>query len=720
MRKGFYWAWLSIAVGITFVIFFTSWNSVHRFPPISDIYPGSTEFGEDQSVDAIIPIEPVVKSENGTAAPAGMSATRSPRRQLRASDDEDQKLSSFSKISAPLREIIENEGSENISVIMWGDRETLRNISRSFPGKRRAGMKLFNSLPCISGTVKSDEALNLARIDGISWITLDREVKALSVNKLRETTGACEAYNLNPGSDAPLDGSGVTIAILDSGVDNEDLRNFDHGNSGEPRIKAVVDLTDENLPEEDLLLFSDYFGHGSHVAGIAAGNGGGGAYPEYAGIAPGADLVILRVLDSEGKGSVTALLKAIDWCITHREEYDLRVMNLSLGAPVTESYATDPLCRASALAVSEGIVVVCSAGNYGKNGKGEISFGSILSPGIEPSVITVGAIDTRGTASRKDDFIASFSSRGPTRGYYVDPESGETYYDNLLKPDLVAPGAWIPSVSSHRDEVFNLIMSCYGHNGLIIEGTDEYMRLNGTSMAAPVVSGAAALMLQANPGLTPALVKGALMFSSQRIDGETVLSQGAGILNIPGAVRLALALNPESSSLPPGANLLVGEGIPEPRDVISDEPIPWNSGIAEYDDNSTPEIGMLASQGVLWADGEVTKVKGIRFKNGLSVKDGTFWLNSKRMGRFYFSKERLCSDDADMEAGSIHGSGVLWSDNDKQWKRKGKKFVFSSTSCVDDEPIEAMSFVDTGDTVLNDWDILPYQTESNFVLVGEE
>ena len=149
-------------------------------------------------------------------------------------------------------------------------------------------------------------------------------------------------------------------------------------------------------------------------------------------------LISLGVLDSNGKGSTSNVIAAIDWVIANKSTYNIRVINMSLGTPPKDSYKTDPLCLAARRAYNAGIVVVASAGNFGKDIYGNKLYGGINSPGIEPSVITVGAVNTYGTDNRYDDTVATFSSRGPTRGYTT--VNGVRKYDNLIKPDIVAPG----------------------------------------------------------------------------------------------------------------------------------------------------------------------------------------------------------------------------------------------------------------------------------------
>ena len=143
-------------------------------------------------------------------------------------------------------------------------------------------------------------------------------------------------------------------------------------------------------------------------------------------------MISLAVLDGTGVGVSSNVIAAIDWCITNKATYNIRVINMSLGAPAKDSYKTDPLCLAARRAHNAGIVVVAAAGNRGKSLLGQKAYGGIDSPGIEPSVITVGATNSFGTDARSDDTIATYSSRGPTRGYSTDA-SGVKHYDNLIK-----------------------------------------------------------------------------------------------------------------------------------------------------------------------------------------------------------------------------------------------------------------------------------------------
>src|SRR5204863_5645776 len=147
-----------------------------------------------------------------------------------------------------------------------------------------------------------------------------------------------------------------------------------------------------------------------------------------AGSAPDASIVSLKVLDANGNGNIDSIISALDWVVANKDAYNIRVVNMSVGATITESYWTDPLTLAAKRVVDAGVVVVTAAGNRGKNGLGQSQFGGIISPGNAPWVLTVGASSTNGTTDRADDTMAGFSSHGPT------------YLDWAAKPDLVAPG----------------------------------------------------------------------------------------------------------------------------------------------------------------------------------------------------------------------------------------------------------------------------------------
>ncbi len=322
-----------------------------------------------------------------------------------------------------------------------------------------------------------------------------------------------------------FDGAGIGVAVIDSGVTSwHDDLTYQGSNPnvtvvGGQRVAAFVDFVNgRTQPYDDN-------GHGSHVAGIIAGNGYDTAGAR-AGIAPAANLVSLKVLDDHGGGYISNVIAGLDWVVVNHTTYNIRVVNLSVGAAVTESFKTDPLTLAAKRCVDAGIVVVTAAGNLGKNPTTlKPQYGAITSPGNAPWVLTVGAYSHEGTLTRLDDKMAAFSSHGPTAKDY------------LAKPDVVALGVGIVSLSAQASTMFTTRAQQLMIGSL--STTDlPYLSLSGTSMASPMVAGTVALMLQANPNLTPNLVKAIIEYTAQDYNYD-VLTQGAGFLNTKGAVDLA-------------------------------------------------------------------------------------------------------------------------------------------------------------------------------------
>jgi len=201
----------------------------------------------------------------------------------------------------------------------------------------------------------------------------------------------------------------------------------------------------------------------------------------------------------------------------------VRIINLSLGAPVLQPYRDDPLCEAVERAARAGIVVVVAAGNYGRTEDGKSVYGAITSPANSPHVISVGAVDTHDTAQRSDDTLASYSSKGPTR------------YDLIMKPDLVAPGSHIRSAEA----VDSYLSKTYPARHVSGNGPNAVMQLSGTSMAAGFVSGAAALVLDTRGSLTPRETRVALQLTSTFMPSAGLVGAGAGMINALAAVQLA-------------------------------------------------------------------------------------------------------------------------------------------------------------------------------------
>jgi serine protease AprX len=308
-------------------------------------------------------------------------------------------------------------------------------------------------------------------------------------------------------------GRGVGVAVIDTGIAG-DLVDFQTpGWQGSRVIASAVTnpcATDAN----------DHYGHGTHVAGLIAGNGL--LYPtdqpvfgKYMGVAPRANLVSVKVSDDDGNTTVLDVIYGIQFAVDNKTAYNIRVINLSLSSAAAESYTTDPLDAAVEQAWNSGITVVAAAGNEALT-----SDGVTFSPANDPWVITVGALDDKGTMTRLDDTLAPWSSRGLTQ-------------DGVRKPEVLAPGVGLVSTLAPNSDFAHICPAC------IVDG--RYFRAGGTSMATGVVSGAAALLIEAHPNWTPAQVKGALQATLVDVPGAGgVIDAGAALdANASATVNLA-------------------------------------------------------------------------------------------------------------------------------------------------------------------------------------
>jgi serine protease AprX len=360
----------------------------------------------------------------------------------------------------------------------------------------------------------------------VSQLLLEPAITAVTSNGMVAAVGAMEGQSARgkswPATDYPdvvgadyvwqqgFTGQGVTVAVVDTGISLHPA--FFRSVSGklENRLVGWKDFVDGSKRP------LDPNGHGTHIAGIIA-NTHQGSDGEWNGVAPGVNLAVARVLDRNGYGTYENVVQGIQWAVTNKEKYNIRVLNLSLVAPVQSPYFADPVNQAAMQAWASGIVVVTAAGNSGSD---PLSIGV---PGNTPYVITVGAFTDNYTPNDwNDDYLTPFSAAGPT-------------LDNFVKPDLVAPGGHIVSTmlpgsflarqhSANRVDAF-------------------YFSMAGTSQSAAVVSGVAALVVAAHPELTPDEVKYRLMFSAfPWVDLETtdalysMWQQGAGRVSAPDAV----------------------------------------------------------------------------------------------------------------------------------------------------------------------------------------
>ncbi len=555
-------------------------------------------------------------------------------------------------VAADLQEKVRKESPSNtvrLLVNLHGvDPLTVSNRVKELGGE--VG-KLFRNVDVMVLQLPLGAVAALAEVDGLEYIAPDRPVHGLA-SQIETTTGASLAYNgtLSSFLNLPgLDGTGVTVAVIDSGIDADHVDLKDQ-TKGRRRVVFSWDFTGRGG-------LDDPYGHGTHIAGIIAGDGSASyiAGRDYTGIAPGANLINFKVLDERGHGYVSNVVAAIDQAISIRNYYNLKIINLSLAAPPVDSYVNDAMCRAVERATKAGIVVVAAAGNFGLDQNSNKVYGGITSPGISPSAITVGATSTHGTDIRSDDTVARYSSRGPTLSHTTDPVTGQVVFDNLAKPDLVAPGTRVVSLERYSDYLVTTYPALHVDTGNNVNYKSRYMILTGTSMATGVVSGAVALMVQANPGLTPNQVKAILMYSAQIMDGADLFEQGAGMLNIDGAVRLSKSLSRYAYALPVGSPLATA-GLPSPQSVIAGETclwsqsLIWGGGMLRGDAALTTQQ-LAYAQSLIWGIGRLDSWGlGVTYYDGLYSDSYVVFGKNNQWNYVTWN------------AGTPTSSGLIWSD----------------------------------------------------------
>jgi len=363
---------------------------------------------------------------------------------------------------------------------------------------RRSGVKHTVRVPIAHGIATELTASLLARFStrsDVERIIYDAPVQltdtAFDASALATAYPAVvDAVAAWSGGLAPLTGKGVGVAVIDSGI------------SAHPDLGGRVIISRSFNPT--VTGTDDAYGHGTAVAGIIAGDGTASA-GRYIGIAPEANLINLRVNDGSGAAPTSAIMNAILWVVLNKDTFNIRVLNLSLLASVQESYQTSPIDAAVEYAWLKGIVVVVAAGNTGPNS-------ALYAPANDPYVITVGATDDHGTASIVDDTLAGFSAYGVTQ-------------DGFSKPDFVAPGRRIITTLAPNSN-FALSYPAY------LVG-DRYIQLSGTSVAAPIVSGVAALYAESRPSVRPGQLKGVLLATAHSL---SVTGSGTGYPDAAAAI----------------------------------------------------------------------------------------------------------------------------------------------------------------------------------------
>ena len=408
------------------------------------------------------------------------------------------------KVPKPLADRLDADPWASVPVIVQGQRG---NSSRSVAdavarsSSRAHRMQRFSSVPAVAVELRAQDVQKLVRQPGILSITEDAPMVSAGYTNPQAWPLASGVASLWTRSD-DVGASLPAIAVVDSGVD---ATRADFGG----RVVAQATLTSlaDNSP-------GDGSGHGTFVAGLAAGSA-----HRYAGAAPAAPIVSIDVTDDNGMAMTRDVIAAADWILANKDAHRIRVANFSLHSSQPSSFLTDPLARAVERLWHSGVVVVAAAGNYASPDK---PHGVPFAPANDPFVITVGAADTGRSVTTADDVEAPWSAYGPT-------------LDGFAKPELGAPGRYLVSAVPSGSR-----LALDRRESVVADG---YMRLSGTSFAAPIVAGAAAHLLALHPEWTPDQVKGALMVSASRTAGA-VGSLGVGALDARAAVRVQSPPNP--------------------------------------------------------------------------------------------------------------------------------------------------------------------------------
>jgi serine protease AprX len=426
-----------------------------------------------------------------------------------------------SKLDDRLAATIRTGDSSPQRVIIRTTSEGIPALTRALERSGHAVLRRHSIINALTARVPAAALEGLARLPFVESISLDAVVLADQTAAGDSTLRGTLALPVQ----APA-GNRVGVAVIDSGLEP--------GPEFGDRITGFYDFTQDGRAASP----TDDYGHGTHVAGLIAGSGDLSSGKRYRGVAPKARLVALKVLDRNGAGTTSDVISAIEFATANKERLGVDIINLSLGHPIYEPAVTDPLVQAVEAAVRAGLVVVVSAGNYGLSSTtGLPGYAGILSPANAPSAITVGSVRAFETNTRTDDRVAPYSSRGPT------------WYDGGAKPDLVAPGHGLVAAGAKSS-------SLYINNPALRVG-DAYLRLSGTSMAAGVVSGTAALIVEANRAafpsapLAPNAVKGILQYTALPVRDEQgnpydFLTQGAGSVNPAGAIEVASRIDPSA------------------------------------------------------------------------------------------------------------------------------------------------------------------------------
>jgi serine protease AprX len=448
------------------------------------------------------------------------------------------------KAQLVLAQMAANDPAQVVSIIvqkMAGAADVEQQVVR-LGGKVTNDLKIINAF---SAEMPVGAAMEIARSYEVRWVSLDAAIISTVCSQCVDTSNLANAYIRTIRADQLwnkkpyLQGTAIGVAVVDSGINpNGDL----YTSMGVNRQVADVRFNNDYNQSP-----SDGYGHGTHVAGIVGGDGSesGG---KYIGVAPMVNIINVKVSNDDGSARTKDVVLGLQWVLEHKNTYNIRVVNLSLNSSVAESYNTSPLDAAVEILWLNKIVVVASAGNGGN--------GAIYPPANDPFVITVGATDDKGTDSLSDDVVPSFSAFGQTG-------------DGFAKPDLVAPGTNIIA------RLVNQNMGLANAHPSNKVGT-QYFRMSGTSMAAPMVSGAVALLLQDEPSLTPDQVKFRLMNTANNTwPNYDVAKSGSGYLDIYAAVNATTTQNANTGVI--ASQLLSTGSTPITWGSVGWNSVGWNS-----------------------------------------------------------------------------------------------------------------------------------------------
>jgi serine protease AprX len=373
---------------------------------------------------------------------------------------------------------------KSVEVIVQLDRGTDAAAGRTLVATH--GGRVTRDLHIINGfgaEMEAAKAASLATEPGVRSVSMNARIKKTALRADDLSTSYNASIASQPAWDKGYTGKGVGVAVIDTGIagDLPDFRTSQTNSASRVVASAVVNPSATSS--------ADGLGHGTHIAGLIAGNSsylpaGDPNRGEYAGVAPDANLIAVKAGDEHGSASVLDVIDGLQFVVDYKKDYNIRVVNLSLRSTEAQSYKTDPLDAAVESAWFSGITVVVAAGNEGTDSDA-VSY----APANDPYVITVGGVDDQGTKRTDDDAVASWSSRGVTQ-------------DGLIKPDVLAPGAHLVSTLAPGSDYASLCPQC------ITNGA--YFKVGGTSMAAGVVSGAIADIVQAHPDWTPNQIKGTI------------------------------------------------------------------------------------------------------------------------------------------------------------------------------------------------------------------